>query len=52
MLLLFVGGVMNLAWVALLAIIATAQKAAPPRWQAHRWLAALMLLAAMVLLLA
>ena len=51
MLLLFAGGVMNLAWVALLTILVTAQKAAPVRWQAHRWFAALLLLSAMILLL-
>ncbi|WP_340266343.1 DUF2182 domain-containing protein [Sphingobium mellinum] len=51
MLLLFVGGVMNLAWVALLTILVTAQKAAPPRWRAHRWTAAALLLTALFLLL-
>ena len=40
MLLLFVGGVMNLAWVALLAAIVFAEKLAPPAWRVSRWLAA------------
>lgn len=51
MLLLFAGGVMNLAWVALLAILATVEKTAPPRWRTHRWIAALLLLGALLLLL-
>jgi predicted metal-binding membrane protein len=33
MLLLFVGGVMNLAWIALLSTIVLAEKYAPPRWR-------------------
>jgi predicted metal-binding membrane protein len=40
MLLLFVGGVMNLAWVALLALVVFAEKLAPPAWRISRWLAA------------
>lgn len=40
MLLLFVGGVMNLAWVAVLAILVVGEKLAPPGWNAHRYLAA------------
>jgi predicted metal-binding membrane protein len=40
MLLLFVGGVMNLAWVALLAAVVFAEKLAPPAWHASRWFAA------------
>ncbi|HEX7877113.1 MAG TPA: DUF2182 domain-containing protein [Sphingobium sp.] len=51
MLLLFVGGVMNLAWIALLAIVATLEKVASPRWKAHRWVAALLLLAAVLVAL-
>jgi predicted metal-binding membrane protein len=42
MLLLFVGGVMNLAWVALLASVVFAEKLAPARWRLERWLAALL----------
>lgn len=33
MLLLFVGGVMNLAWIAALAAIVLLEKAAPPQWR-------------------
>jgi predicted metal-binding membrane protein len=40
MLLLFVGGVMNLAWVALLAILILAEKLAPSKWHAERYFAA------------
>jgi predicted metal-binding membrane protein len=40
MLLLFVGGVMNLLWVALLAIIVTIEKLAPPGIHLERWVAA------------
>ena len=39
MLLLFVGGVMNLAWVALLGIIVLGEKLAPPGWHAERYVA-------------
>ena len=39
MLLLFVGGVMNLAWIAILAAVVLAEKIAPPRWRINRWLA-------------
>jgi predicted metal-binding membrane protein len=46
MLLLFAGGVMNLAWIAPLTILAAIQKVAPPRWRLHRWTAALLLLLA------
>lgn len=49
MLLLFVGGVMNLAWVALLALIVLAEKYAPARLHADRLLAAALLIAAAVL---
>jgi predicted metal-binding membrane protein len=42
MLLLFVGGVMNLAWVALLASLVFAEKLAPAGWRLERWLAALL----------
>jgi len=40
MLLLFVGGVMNLAWVAGLAGIVFIEKLAPPGWRASWWVAA------------
>jgi predicted metal-binding membrane protein len=52
MLLLFVGGVMNLAWVALLAAVVFAEKAAPPAWRIDRWLAATLALAAVAVLIA
>ncbi len=48
MLLLFVGGVMNLAWVALLGIVVMAEKFAPPEWRAERLVAAALLVAAIV----
>jgi predicted metal-binding membrane protein len=50
MLLLFVGGVMNLAWVAFLGAIVVGEKLAPPAWRAHRWIAALLLVAAAAML--
>ena len=50
MLLLFVGGAMNLAWVAALAIVIFIEKIAPPAWRADRWLAALLMLGAVILL--
>ena len=52
MLLLFVGGVMNLAWVALLAAVVFAEKLAPPGWRISRWLAAALAAGAGVVLLA
>lgn len=52
MLLLFVGGVMNLAWVALLGIVVLAEKFAPPRWRAERYVAAALAVGAAALLLA
>lgn len=48
MLLLFVGGVMNLAWIALLTAVILAEKYAPPRWRADRILAACLMIAALV----
>ena len=51
MLLLFVGGVMNLAWVALLAILATVEKALPPLWHVDRWMAAILLAGALLIAL-
>ena len=50
MLLLFVGGVMNLAWVAFLGIVVLGEKVAPAGWQMHRWIAALLILAAVLFL--
>jgi predicted metal-binding membrane protein len=49
MLLLFVAGVMNLAWVALLAAAVFAEKLAPPGWHASKVIAALMLAGALYL---
>jgi predicted metal-binding membrane protein len=52
MLLLFAGGVMNIAWIAPLAILAAIQKTAPPQWRIHQWTAAfLLLLAAWLIIL-
>ena len=51
MLLLFVGGVMNLAWVALLGIVVLGQKFAPPSWHAHRFVAGGLLASAVLLLI-
>lgn len=42
MFLLFVGGVMNLAWVAVLGVLIICEKQAPPHWFANRWVAALL----------
>jgi predicted metal-binding membrane protein len=52
MLLLFVGGVMNLAWVAFLGILVLGEKIAPPHWRAERYVAAALAIAAAVLFLA
>ncbi|MEO6040367.1 MAG: DUF2182 domain-containing protein [Croceibacterium sp.] len=52
MLLLFVGGVMNLAWVALLAAVVFAEKLAPPAWRLSRWLAGALALGAVAILIA
>ena len=49
MLLLFVGGVMNLAWVALLGIVVLGEKFAPPAWHAERYIAAALAAGATVL---
>jgi len=51
MLLLFVGGVMNLAWVALLTLIVLVEKYADPRWRLDRLIAITLLVAAGVLFL-
>ena len=52
MLLLFVAGVMNLAWVAVLAALVLLEKLAPPAWHVSKLLAALMLAAAVWLVVA
>lgn len=51
MLLLFAGGVMNLAWIALFTILVAIQKMAPPHWRLDRWTAALLLLAGLFFLI-
>ena len=50
MLLLFVAGVMNLAWVAAIAAIVFIEKVAPPAWQASKLIAALLFAGAIALL--
>ena len=50
MLLLFVGGVMNLAWIAFLGIVVFGEKVAPAGWQMQRWIAAFLILGAVVFL--
>lgn len=52
MLLLFVGGVMNLAWVALLAAVVFAEKLAPARWRIDRWLTVALAAGAVVVTIA
>lgn len=47
MLILFVGGVMNLAWIAGLAVVVFIEKIAPPLWRVDRWLAGLLISAAL-----
>jgi len=49
MLLLLVGGVMNLAWIAVLTLIVLAEKYAPPAWRADRVLAFVLTLAAIAI---
>jgi predicted metal-binding membrane protein len=51
MLLLFVGGVMNLAWVALLALVVSAEKLSPPGWRVTHIVAAALIAGAAGLLL-
>jgi predicted metal-binding membrane protein len=50
MLLLFVAGVMNLAWIALLAAIVFAEKMTPPKWRISRVIAGLLFAGAVALL--
>jgi predicted metal-binding membrane protein len=52
MLLLFVGGVMNLAWVAVLALVVFVEKLAPPAWRISRWIAGALALGAGYVLIA
>jgi len=52
MLLLFVGGVMNLAWVAALAGIVVVEKYAPRSWRLHRVIGVGLLAAATILVIA
>jgi predicted metal-binding membrane protein len=47
MALLFAGGVMNLAWVALLGIVVVGEKLAPPNWHANLFVALALILGAM-----
>ena len=51
MLLLFIGGVMNLAWVALLGSVVVGEKLAPPRWHANRYVAAFLVAFALGMLI-
>ncbi len=48
MLLLFVSGVMNLAWIATLTLLVFLEKVAPVRWRADRWLALVLMAVAVV----
>ena len=50
MLLLFVGGVMNLAWIAVLTLLVLAEKCTPPTWRADRVLAGVLMVAAFLML--
>lgn len=50
MLLLFVGGVMNFAWIAGLAILVFIEKISPPDWRAERWIAGILMLGIVALL--
>jgi predicted metal-binding membrane protein len=47
MLLLFVGGIMNLAWVALLGIMVLGEKLAPPAWHINLFAALALIVGAM-----
>lgn len=48
-LLLFIGGVMNLAWVALLALVVILEKQASPSFHIEKWLAGVMAVGGLVL---
>lgn len=50
MLLLFVGGVMNLAWVAMLGVVVIGEKFVPAQWHAQRYVAAALAVGGAVLL--
>ena len=50
MLLLFAGGVMNIAWIAAIALAVLAEKMLPPRFRAREAIAALLLLAGAILI--
>ncbi len=50
MLLLFAGGVMNLAWIAALSLLVLAEKYAPPRLRIRLILAGLLLVAGALLI--
>jgi predicted metal-binding membrane protein len=52
MLLLFVGGVMNLAWIAALALLVAAEKLAPARLRLSLFLGALLAVAGVAMILA
>lgn len=51
MLLLFVGGVMNLAWIAALALVVVAEKLAPRRFRLSLWLGGVLGVAGAALIL-
>lgn len=50
MLLLFVGGVMNLAWVAFLAAVVLAEKLVPPSWHLSKLIAAALFAGAVIVI--
>ena len=52
MVLLFVGGVMDLAWIVALAAVVLLEKLLPPSWPTSGVLAAVLMLAGVALLLA
>lgn len=51
MTLLFIGGVMNLAWIAILGIVVLGQKLAPASWRTERLVATLLFIGAAALAL-
>jgi predicted metal-binding membrane protein len=51
MLLLFIGGVMNLAWVAVIGILVVAEKTLPRSWHADRLVPAALFIGAITLLI-